>query len=136
MQSSMARRDGGLQPAHGAALTEELDRVLDEEPALRFGPRRIERDAEPAGQPVERVGRRAANIEQRLHRCNPILDRRVEPFDVGEKPIEERGRVFVFAIHRWQVLFEVREARIVGTERANAGRGALVAVESVISNWR
>src|SRR5204862_6796612 len=65
--------DGVLQTANRAALDEEVGGVADEQPALLVGPRGIERDTEAAGQPVERVARRAADVEARLHGGATIL---------------------------------------------------------------
>jgi hypothetical protein len=53
----------------------------------------------------------------------------VESFNVGEKSIEERGRLVVFAINRRQVIRQIGETRIITANRREPGRAALVTAQ-------
>src|ERR1043165_7197923 len=117
------------QPANRAAVLKELHRVSDEYASLRFVPTWIESEIEPAGEPVQDFGRRAAHVKQNLRRGNLVLERGIEPFEVGEESIEERSRLLVFAIDRRQVIRQVRKARIISAQGGHARRGTLVTAQ-------
>jgi hypothetical protein len=119
-----------FEPADRAPVLEEIDGVPQEEAPFGFVPGGIERYLEPSRQPVERLGRRAAHVKQHVNRRDPILDCRVEPLDVGEEPVEERRRFGVVAVHRGQVVLQIREARIVDAQCREARGQAAVPAES------
>src|ERR1041385_7448402 len=117
------------QPANRAAILKEIHRMRDEHASLRFVPTRIERDVEPARQPVKHFLRRAAHIEQNLRGRDAVLDRSVYSFEIREKSIEKRRRLIVFPVHGRQVVGEIREARVVRAQSGQARRAAFVTAQ-------
>src|SRR5207244_8594898 len=104
-------------------------RVKNEQaPAIVF-PRRIERHAKPAPQPIERFGRDTLDVEEHLRGRDAFFDRREDAFEVREQAIEEARRLGVLAIYGRQVLVEIREARIPRAQGTNSRRAAAVAVQ-------
>ena len=101
----------------------------DQQPPFSFIPGRVQDDAEPACQPFKRFRRRAAHIEKHLHGGDLVFNRGVETFQVREEAVEERSRFALFTINRREIVFEIREARIVSAQRPQSRRQAAIAAK-------
>ena len=123
-----------LQSANGSPPAEELRGMRQEQPPPPLVPARIESDVEPAGEPVEHFRRRDARIEQCLGARDPVLDRGVHAFEIGEEAGQEGARCRVLPIDRRQEALDIGEARVPEPKRPQA-RADLPSPMSVICNW-
>src|SRR5882724_2495256 len=116
--------------ANRAAILKKVHRVRDKHSSLWFIPARVERHAEPTRQPVQNLFRRAAHIQQYLHGGYLVFQSGVETFDVGEKAIEEGGRLLIFTIDAGQVVGEIRETRVISAQRAQSRSRTFIAAKA------
>ena len=75
------------------------------------GQGRIERDADPAGQPVQMLLRGARRISQQVRGGHAILERRQHRLEVGEEAVEEVGRGGCRPVERDRVRLAAAAAR-------------------------
>src|SRR5438094_238527 len=68
-----------------------------------------------------------APVHQHAGGGDAVLDRGVEPFEVGQEAVEEREAERVVAVDGRQVVLRVREARVVDAQGAEARGVAAVA---------
>ena len=89
MQGSNASSSARRRPCTVPRQRKKSIARLHEQALAAFVPGRIERDVEPVGQPGQRLRRRGARIEQRLHVDDAVLDLGQRALDVGEPALEE-----------------------------------------------
>ena len=80
------------EPAARAVPARQLGRGLQPGAAARFGQGRVKSQADPAGEPVQVLGRRAGRVGEQVSVGHAVFELREHPFHVGQTARQKVGR--------------------------------------------